>query len=239
MKNMRISGSSTMAGGDYDSLLISGSGTVDGDVRCAEFSASGSARVKGSVTAETSLRCSGSAHIEGDAAAEVFRCSGSAHVGGDINAGEMHCSGAVKADGNINATRISASGSINAGGDAGADELHVTGCIRAGGLISGDKVEIRLSGGGSSARSVGGGEITIAPSTNGGLLSKLIGGRSAGRFSCETIEGDRLELENVTADTVRGAEVHIGGGCRIKRVEYSGEIFCDDAAAVVDETVKI
>lgn len=238
MKDMKISGSSTMAGGEYDSVSISGSGAVDGNIKCTSFSASGSAHVRGSVEAADSFRCSGSAHVDGDASAKVIKCSGAAHVGGNVSSGEMSCSGAMKVDGNINAKSLSASGSIKVSGDAEADEIVITGCIKAGGLISGDKVEIRLSGGGSSAQSVGGGEITVMPAMSRGLLSRLVGSKNVERFSCETIEGDRLELENVTADTVRGAEVRIGGGCRIKRVEYSQEIFCDDGAAV-EEKIKI
>lgn len=41
--DMRISGSSTMPGGEYDRVSISGSGTVQGDLRCQSLSCSGSA----------------------------------------------------------------------------------------------------------------------------------------------------------------------------------------------------
>ena len=43
--DMRISGSSTMPGGEYDRVSISGSGTVQGDLRCQSLSCSGSVHI--------------------------------------------------------------------------------------------------------------------------------------------------------------------------------------------------
>lgn len=82
--DMRISGSSTMPGGEYDRVSISGSGTVQGDLRCQSLSCSGSARVQGDV----------------DCAGEV-RSSGSSKVTGSITCESLSCSGAVKCEGSI------------------------------------------------------------------------------------------------------------------------------------------
>ena len=45
--DMRISGSSTMPGGEYGKVSISGSGKVQGNLKCESLSCSGAGKVKG------------------------------------------------------------------------------------------------------------------------------------------------------------------------------------------------
>ncbi len=47
--DMKISGSSAMPGGEYRTVSISGSGKVQGSLRCESLRCSGSARVQGDV----------------------------------------------------------------------------------------------------------------------------------------------------------------------------------------------
>ena len=45
--DMKISGSSTMPGGEYGSVSISGAGKVNGSLKCEELHCSGAAKVQG------------------------------------------------------------------------------------------------------------------------------------------------------------------------------------------------
>ena len=58
--DMKISGSSAMPGGEYRLVSISGSGKVQGSLRCESLRCSGSARVQGDVDCAGEIRCSGS-----------------------------------------------------------------------------------------------------------------------------------------------------------------------------------
>mgnify|MGYP006914257824 CR=1 FL=1 len=57
--DMKISGSSAMPGGEYRTVSISGSGKVQGSLRCESLRCSGSARVQGDVDCAGEIRCSG------------------------------------------------------------------------------------------------------------------------------------------------------------------------------------
>lgn len=64
--DMKISGSSAMPGGEYRTVSISGSGKVQGSLRCESLRCSGSARVQGDVDCAGKIRCSGSSRVTGD-----------------------------------------------------------------------------------------------------------------------------------------------------------------------------
>jgi len=59
-----------------------------------------------------------------------------------------------------------------------------------------------------------------------------------GTLTAGTIEANSVELEGTRAKVVRGAEVVIGPGCEIDRVEYSKSL---DVAedALVREKIKV
>ena len=75
--DMKISGSSAMPGGEYRTVSISGSGKVQGSLRCESLRCSGSARVQGDVDCAGEIRCSGSSRVTGDIACQELGCSGS------------------------------------------------------------------------------------------------------------------------------------------------------------------
>lgn len=74
--DMKISGSSAMPGGEYRTVSISGSGKVQGSLRCESLRCSGGARVSGGVEAE-SAHLTGSAVIQGLLNAETVEISAS------------------------------------------------------------------------------------------------------------------------------------------------------------------
>lgn len=200
--DMRISGSSTMPGGEYDRVSISGSGTVQGDLRCQSLSCSGSARVQGDV----------------DCAGEV-RSSGSSKVTGSITCESLSCSGAVKCEGSIlSRGRIHSSGAMNVSGGVEAEAVRISGMAGIPGLLNAETVEIAADRG-IRIGSIGGSSIRIYKPQQKSLLGLF-------RSSCSCaqagdIEGDDVDLEYTQADVVRGRRVRIGEGCSIGRVEYS------------------
>ena len=95
--DMKISGSSAMPGGEYRTVSISGSGKVQGSLRCESLRCSGSARVQGDVDCAGEIRCSGSSRVTGDIACQELGCSGSTRCEGNLRAnGRVHSSGALK-----------------------------------------------------------------------------------------------------------------------------------------------
>lgn len=62
--DMKISGSSTMPGGEYGKVSISGAGKIQGNLKCDSLSCSGSGKVEGDVVTQ-SASCSGAIKVEG------------------------------------------------------------------------------------------------------------------------------------------------------------------------------
>ncbi|HOP11500.1 MAG TPA: polymer-forming cytoskeletal protein [Oscillospiraceae bacterium] len=212
--DMHISGSGTIAAGEYGNVKISGSGKINGSISCTELHCSGSAKADGDIL------CSGD-----------IKCSGSFHCSGNIDAGSITCSGAAKIGEAIKANTIKASGAIKAT-DMEAERIVLSGGCGVSGLLNAETVEINL-GGKCSVGSIGGGKITVKL---GGGSGFWLGRRRDDLLETGTIEGDEIELENTTADIVRGKNVIIGKNCSIKTVEYSGNLIVDGSSTVKQQT---
>ena len=116
--------------------------------------------------------------------------------------------------------------------------------IECGGLLNAEKVEIWFGSGGHVG-SIGGGEIEIARS--GGeivnhsisIFSRFSNNGDIRNFTVdEYIEGDTVEIENVTVPVVTGRIVTVGKGCEIDTVRYSEQ--CEISPdAKVGKTEKI
>lgn len=210
--DMRISGSSTMPGGEYDRVSISGSGTVQGDLRCQSLSCSGSARVQGDVDCAGEVRSSGSSKVTGSITCESLSCSGAVKCEGSIlSRGLIHSSGAMKVSGSLEGGEVDVSGGLEAA-DIRCQELRCSGAMN-------------VSGGGS---------IRIYKPTQISLLGLFHGSVSCAQAG--DIEGDDVDLEYTQADVVRGRRVRIGEGCSIGRVEYSESL--DALPGTVGEAVQ-
>jgi cytoskeletal protein CcmA (bactofilin family) len=198
---------------------------VSSDLVCRELKTSGSFRACGSVDCNGEVRTSGGFHCEGDLIAGDFSGSGTAKVQGSLKSGLMHVPGALTVGGNLSAGELRVSGSLKVGGDCEADSFTASGSLNVGGIINADTVDIRLS---VAESRVG--------STAGFLSSILKPG--VGSLTCESIEGDTVELSGVKATTVRGGRVVIHSGCAIDQVEYT-ETCSIDEGAVVGACVKV
>ena len=226
--DMRISGSSTMPGGEYDRVSISGSGTVQGDLRCQSLSCSGSARVQGDVDCAGEVRSSGSSKVTGSITCESLSCSGAVKCEGSIlSRGLIHSSGAMKVSGSLEGGEVDVSGGVE------AEAVRISGMAGIPGLLNAETVEIAANRG-IRIGSIGGGSIRIYKPTQISLLGLFHGSVSCAQAG--DIEGDDVDLEYTQADVVRGRRVRIGEGCSIGRVEYSESL--DALPGTVGEAVQ-
>lgn len=255
--DMKISGSSTMPGGKYRDVKISGSSKIQGNVECECIKVSGSGTIfgnasvtndvkvsgkcifKGSLTAEE-VKVSGSVSTEKDLTAEVLKISGSVKVGGQCEVEELLVSGSLSASG-VNGKRINVAGSLKTSGDVEADFIKFNGKFHIENLLSGDEISINLSSN-CYAKEIGGQNIKIERyRNNGAALFNLFNFSSTfGKLRSELIEGDDILLEFTDADIVRGKNVIIGKGCNIKKVEYTNEYKLKDDGKVENvEQIKL
>ncbi len=213
---MKISGSGKIAAGEYnEEIHVSGSGHIGGAVRCTELICSGS------VKADSDL------DVTGDISA-----AGSFSVHGNVCAGEQcKMSGSVKIDGDVKTNTLNNAGSVKIGGGIEAETVKVHGYLNCGGLLNAEDVEIKFKEDGHAA-AVGGGKIIICRTGKQQkytirlpLFKRIAVAQSYGMFTVdESIEGDTVTVEYVSANTVTGRVVAIGEGCEIGTVRYSEEV---------------
>jgi cytoskeletal protein CcmA (bactofilin family) len=253
LRDLKASGSARLSGGAYRDVDVSGSAHIDSDIVCEKFEVSGSVKVAGGVNCDR-CKVSGSTRIEGNVSTGEFRVSGSASVEGNLEAKELNASGSAKAEGDVtveNELKISGSGSF--GGAIRARTVRASGNLRAGkgiecetltlagafdvdGLINAGIADIELAGQ-SRLDEIGGEKITVRRRGAFSVLGIQIPFLT-GSLTANVLEATSVSLEATRAKVVRGAEVFIGSGCEIDRVEYSKSL---DVAedAIVREKVKV
>ena len=234
--DLNISGASVMPGGDYARVRISGSGKVSGDLRAEMLRCSGAAKVQGNAVARE-LDCSGACTIEGNLEVQESHISGSIQVQGNITGGNFYLSGGGKVGGSFHCQQLKLSGGLSIGQGVEAEQVSLSGGIRIGTLLNAETIEIKGQHG-SRVQEIGCSSLLVRREGSGGFFTRLFGAnRAAYALEVDTIEADQADLEYTRADMVRGRDVVIGPGCKIRRVEYSGT--CQAPEGTVAELVKV
>lgn len=217
MEDYKIAGAGCMVGGEYGNVRVSGSCKISGDISCESIHVSGSTKSEGNIDCRAEARISGAFKCK-DLSCTELRVSGSAKFGA-LKCGTAKVSGSVSAD------------SIE------ADTVSTSGKLEVKGLLNAESITI---GGGAKIGSIGCTELKVNSDCHTvkifwGLI-EVYKGEDKG-LKTELIEGDKIDISYTQADIVRGADVIIGKGCRIHRVEYTGTCTVD-SEATVDELEK-
>jgi cytoskeletal protein CcmA (bactofilin family) len=254
LHDLKISGSGTSGGGKFNSVRISGSGTIQGDVECRDLKISGSGKIMGNITSEE-FKCSGSSKIEGDIHAKEISISGSTKIESSVTAAEMSVSGSSRISGNLTCKEFSSSGSATIEGKFRGGELRSHGALKVekecevekfisrggvtiNGLLSADKVDIKISHN-SFIKEIGGEIIEVKIEHASKLIKQVVNFfmQRDDYLRSDLIEGDEIHLEHTKAKLVRGKNIVIGENCEIDAVEYSGTIDIKDGSKV-GKTIK-
>ncbi len=233
--NVSIAGSGKVAGGEYHTVKISGSGRVEGDLVAEELRISGAGKVQGASRVRE-IVVSGTARFEGPVEAESLQVAGVGKIEAGLSANEVRVAGALKVEGSVKAHYFKASGGLKVEGDLEAEIASLAGKFTVNGLLSADRVEIKLEDM-SFVREIGGEVIRVQRRRKGGFLEELGLSifRRPGTLQAVTIEGDEIYLEGTQAKLVRGKRVTIGPGCKIDRVEYEESLEVDPESHVGEE----
>jgi cytoskeletal protein CcmA (bactofilin family) len=217
-RNVKITGSGSVSGGDYKSIRITGEAEMGGDVNCQSLHCTGNVLVKGSLSADI-LRLTGEADIKGDFLLKNARTLGNCRVQGKVRAVELLMRGMFAVE-----------------GDLDADRLTVKGAAEIGGFLNAGQLEIQLFGPCRIA-DIGCGTIRVKRSTLQSL-KELFKPDGPSELTVGTIEGDRLELSHTNAQIVRGNRIIIGPGCSIEEVEYLESLVVHKSSRVGRQTKR-
>ena len=223
--SIKISGSGSAGGGDFDQIKISGSGKISGNTTCNFFKISGSASVDGNIEMEEG-HISGSAKFHNSVKANYLKISGSAKSLGSMDIKELKVSGSLNAEQALTGEQMNISGVLKLEGDCNAETFEMNGQCKIGGLLNADRIDISLEGK-SDIKAIGAETIKVTAGSYGSnFIKEMIGifSDQSQKLFCESIEGDDIYLENTICDEVRGGRIVIGKGCQIKLVEYTGTL---------------
>lgn len=214
--NLIINGLGSSNGGHFESALINGKGTINGDIVCDSFSCNGSGTVYGDVKSEK-LKISGNTKITGKVYSTSISVDGRGVFQGDVYFNKMVVSGAGSIGGNIKGEELKIQGRMTVGGNCEVEEFKSEGQFSIGELLSAETIEIYTYGE-CKVKEIGGQSITVKQKSN--FFLDLIKTVKSVKLSVETIEGDNIYLENTKAKVVRGNQIVIGENCEIDLVEF-------------------
>ncbi|MBW9147056.1 polymer-forming cytoskeletal protein [Clostridium sp. CM027] len=237
--DIKINGSGSSGGGKYNSVIISGSGKINGDLECIDFKTSGSSKVAGNLKAE-SIKISGSAKIEGDVEVGDIKISGSSHIVGNVKSKSIKISGSTHIEGSLYGEEVSVAGSVNIGKNCETECFKASGGFKIQGSLNAGQVNVKL-GGKCIVKEIGGEHIEIKINFfDNSLVRKVIDKmfNSRSELTTELIEGDDIYIQNTNVKIVRGDNITVGEGCNIGLLEYKGEINISDAS-IVKEVKKL
>lgn len=222
LSDLVLKGVSRASGGHYRQVRMDGVSKIHGELICGNLYMDGTGTVQGGIQS-----------------AEAVEINGMLKVEGGVEATRIDVEGKATFAGRMRAETIRLAGFLRVRGDCGAEQISIEGSFAVEGLLTADRLDIRLIGRGE-AREIGGGRIEVTPSPHSvwsKLFSRVIP-RLETRLIAPLIEGDEVNLQAVTADTVRGKHVTIGPGCRIGLVEYETELKIHPDAQVESQRRK-
>lgn len=215
LPDLIVSGVSGGAGGTYNNVTIDGVGKVTGSVQAQTF--------KGN----------GHVHLKNDLTAEEAECNGMMEVLGHVRLGTLKVDGMLTVGESLRGEACTLNGMIRIKGDCELEDLMGVGGFSIGGLLSAGHVDFKLQGQGK-VNEIGVESLVIRQGENG-LWNKMLSGiipKLRPELRTRMIEGDFIDLENTTADIIRGNIVIVGKGCKLGRIEYREQITVHPEAKV-------
>lgn len=234
--NMDIAGTGKIPGGTFGNVNISGVGKIMGDVKGRELNVAGMGTALKDINFDF-INISGTFKSNGMVAVnDKIDINGTAKINA-FQGENIEINGNVTILESMRFNKAVVNGRAKVIGSCEGSAFICDGSVSIGGLLSADKVAINLRGK-CSAKEVGGEEITIKNDSS--VIVKLLGfscefWQLKKEFTCENIEGDKIYLENTICDTVRGEEIVIGKGCKIKKIEYYGSLNINEESIVGDK----
>jgi cytoskeletal protein CcmA (bactofilin family) len=246
-QNPHIAGFGKLPGGTYQTVTISGSGEIQGDLQAGRVTLSGSAQIDGAVTTDA-ISASGVSKIKGSLTAREASFSGSASIHGSLKSETLKFGGALDVKGDIDTSTLRGEGAIQAGavqadkielGVSGASEVHA---------LSAKQIKVKPSASGAVSVSVSASKTSSSVFThhttiNGVTVSSSVSQTSTAnvgdcKLAADEIVGDDIDLDVTDARRVEGKKVRIGPGCVIDKVQYR-ESLDVDSKATVKERIKV
>ncbi|MGO0882213.1 polymer-forming cytoskeletal protein [Clostridioides difficile] len=249
--SVTILGEGFISSGEYESIKIMGSarskgniksnevkvfGDVkfDGDLSIKNFVVNGKATIKGNLKAER-VRVNGQLNIDGDAEIDDLVITAQQKINGNLKCNNVTVKGQLIVSEGIYAQDIKVYGEMKNKENIECEDIKVHGAIKCDGLLNGENIYI-YSGGGSYCKEIGATNIEIGRSKDIFTFGIKFINLFSGKFKCDLIEGDTIELEDVSIKDIRGKSISLVSNCDVVNIEYSDKLFVSDNSSVKNST---
>ena len=231
-KNVSLMGDGVVTGGSYGKVSIMGSGKVLGEMDAEHLPILGSLVTENHIKVRV-LSVSGDGNFK-DVTAQEIGIMGNGKFTGRMETGKLTIAGNAEVAGDVKADEISIRGSLEAK-NVESEELNCHGTFEVE-TLNANNIKIKL-GSNCRAEEIGGGTIQVRyPRVRKILvdIGEILLFRKIKRaeLKADTIEADRIELENTVASSVKGSNIVIGPGCKIRNLEYREHVYIDSSAVV-------
>jgi cytoskeletal protein CcmA (bactofilin family) len=228
--DVKINGDGSLSGGTYGAVTVNGAGTINGDLECTKYTINGAGTCNGRIVAQD-ITVNGQGTFNGEVQATSMTVNGDASIRDGAGIGKLSIKGNATIGGSIAAHDITLRGFLRGAGDCQAEQFSGEGAFTIAGLLSADIIDVKVYGT-CSAREIGGEKITVRSPQGFQSITQIFTFWAEKRLTAETVEGDDVYLEGVTAKTDRGRNVTIGTDCKVDVVEYSDNYSRTDGAMV-------
>jgi len=228
--DVKINGDGSLSGGTYGAVTVNGAGTINGDIDCVRYTINGASTSNGRVVAQE-ITVNGQGTFNGEVQATSMTVNGDASIRDGVGISKFTIKGHATVGGSIAAHEVVVRGFLKGAGDCQAESFSGEGAFTVAGLLSADIIDVKIYGT-CSAREIGGEKITVRSPQGFQSITQIFTFWAEKRLTVDTIEGDDVFLESVTAKTVRGRNVTIGTDCKVDVVEYSDNYSRVDGAMV-------
>ncbi|MCC0685216.1 polymer-forming cytoskeletal protein [Clostridioides sp. ZZV14-6345] len=244
--SIKILGEGFVSSGEYESIKIVGSAKSKGNIKSDEVKVLGDAKFEGDINIKNFV-VNGKAVIRGNLKAERVRVNGQLNIDGDAEIDDLVITAQQKVDGKLKCNNVTIRGQLSVNENMYAqnikiygemrnksniecEDIKVYGVIECDGLLNGENIYV-YSGGGSYCKEIGATNIKIGRSKDVFSLVKIINIFS-GKFKCDLIEGDTIELEDASIKDIRGKSVSLVDNCDVGNIEYSDNLSISDNSTV-------
>ncbi|AYE34986.1 hypothetical protein [Clostridium septicum] len=235
--DIRVDGVGKVFGGDYSDIDISGMGTIIDNVKSSSIVVNGIGKSKGDIKTNNFV-INGMFDIEGNAEInDLFEINGTFTFKGKVKGGNININGKAIVKEDMNFDNAIVNGVLKVKGICQCEKICVDGKVNIEGLLSGDKIELNIITS-NKIREIGGEEVIVRKGINRKIRVLFISKEIIGKLICESIEADKILLEQTKCNIVRGHDITINSGCDIERVEYTGELKINGDSNI-KETIKI
>ncbi len=213
MADIKIIGEGSSSGGDFQKVKILGKGTITSALSCEL------------------VKVVGEGQFEANTAVDRYTLFGAASMKQSLKANVAKIYGNLDVAEGFHSEKAIIKGWANVDGDMSVEKVQVTGGLRIKGLLNVGELTMNLQHDRSKIKEIGGEKITVKSKS----LNPF---RATQRLDVTLVEGDKIYLENTTAEMVRGNEIVIGPNCEIRQVEYTTTLK-KSAKSLVTNELKI